>query len=357
MKKIAIINEDCYSQAMIPVLPFLVNSYTVGLFSFFNYSTPQRRIDDFLHNIKHLELSEVNCLKFSNRMRSFTTRREMKNFLLSIKRWNPDVVYVNADGFPWGPFLFRRIIKNVPIIAAIHDVKAHSSADLITKIYKSFLPRMYEYLNTYSEYSYKQLQEKCKHKKIFCCHHPLSDFGYFEKIPHKKFTILFFGYIAKYKGLSLLIDAGLKAYELNQNICIKIVGKGEDENILVPYLKHPAFNIINRRVEDSEIPFIFSDVDCIALPYKDASQSGPMMIALNYSLPVLATDIAAFQWFGENFSEVHLLKNDPEIWKNEILRLAKLFPNSFSMQNEYQEEIMQERKHIEKKWSSLFNNV
>lgn len=358
MKKIAILSEGCYAHIDFDLIPMLLNNFSVGWFCFFNHKVQQSAVKDFTNRSETIKTTISNSIVLSSRMRSFKTLKQLNEFLKPIKEWNPDVIYVNADGFPYLPFLLRLKFSNKLVIGAIHDVKAHSNSDFITKFYKPLLPYFYKYRNTLSLYSYNLLTKKLKsNKNIFCCKHPFTNFGNFTKKEHKKFTVLFFGTLSRYKGLDLLIDAGQKAFYKNENICIKICGKGELDNQVSSLASNSAFNIINRRIDDSEIPEILSDVDCLALPYKDASQSGPMMIALNYHIPVIANKIEAFKEFGEKFSEIHLIDNDCDSWAKKLVELAKNFPNSFEKIDSYVKEIENERESIKNSWIEMFQKV
>ncbi len=353
MKKVVIISSYYYAHIDVELIPILSNYFEISWFVIFGYTTKDNTISDFLNRVKHIQ--PKSYVKLSGRMRSLSIRKDYKMILSEAKKCNPDVVYFNDDGFPWLPILSKKIFKDIPIIAAIHDVEGHSGSGIINKIIKSILYKWYTYLNTFSDYSYQLLSEKVsKAQKVFCCHHPLTDFGVCEKRQHDKFTLLFFGNILAYKGVALLLKAGENAYNKNSNICIKICGKGHDEYLLESYKTHPAFTIINRRVEDSEIPDIFSDADCLVLPYNDATQSGPMMIALNYGIPVLATDIPAFKWFGERFSNVHLLKNNIDVWANEFIKYSENYPNIFINREKYNSEIDSFRTQIQQEWINLF---
>ena len=358
MKKIALVTESCYLNIDFELIPALATSFCIGWFPFFDYSTTDSTMDCFLSRSKNMQASVCSYVRLSHRMRSFSTRKALKSLLHIVQEWQPDVVYINADGFPWLPLLAHKAFCHTPVIAAIHDVTAHSGSSLVTKFYKPLLPYFYKYLNTYSDYCYQQLLAKnYRNKSIFCCHHPLTDFGDMQRKPHDKWTVLFFGNLLAYKGLPLLLTAGDKAYEQCHSIRIKIVGRGADEYLLESYKKHPAFEIHNRRVEDSEIPFVFSDVDCLALPYTDATQSGPMMIALNYAIPVLATDIPAFKWYGEHFSEVRLLQNDVAVWTDAFVQLARAFPVESQDRTLYREEIRSAKERIAKEWQQLFERI
>lgn len=358
MKKVAIISEGCYVHIDFDLIPMLTKDFSIGWFCFFNYKAQKSSIEDFKTRSKSIKTSVTSWIVLTSRMRSINTFKQLKKFLMQLKEWNPDVIYVNADGFPFLPFILKLLFSAKPIVGAIHDVIAHSNSSNITKFYKPILPYFYKYKNTLSLYSYGLLQKKLKtDKNIFCCKHPFTNFGDYIRKEHCKFTVLFFGNLSRYKGLDLLIDAGEKAYAINKNLCIKICGKGELDSLVSLLSNNPAFKIINRRIDDSEIPEMLSDVDCLVLPYRDATQSGPMMIALNYHIPILANKIEAFKEFGERFSDIHLITNDLNSWITELLYLANAFPNSFNNLSAYFKEIENERKSIQQSWLDMFQKL
>lgn len=362
MKKIAIVSDYYYTNIDFQIIPILSDKYLVGWFPFFDYSISESNREDFLNKVKAVSTDYFSFIRLSDRMRSRLTRKELSNFIKVVRKYNPDAIYVNADGVPWLPLIIKKYLKKIPIVEAIHDVTPHSGSGFVNRVCKAALPKFYKNLNTYSDYCYKQLCDKYQNnskKKITCCHHPFTDFGVLNKMQHERFTVLFFGNILAYKGLPLLLESGKRAYEQNSKICIKIVGKGSDDYLLKPYINHPGFNIINRRIDDSEIPEVFSDVDCLALPYTDATQSGPMMIALNYGIPVFATDIPAFKEYDEKFSLVKLIKNEAEEWTKKIVEHSNSFPYNYT-ENEvdiFLDEIENERYKIQQEWISLFDNL
>ena len=56
----------------------------------------------------------------------------------------------------------------------------------------------------------------------------------------------------------------------------------------------PNITATFRRIDDEEIPELFTKSDFLMLPYEDVAQSGPHMIAYNYHLPVIASNIDGF---------------------------------------------------------------
>ncbi|HEX8516548.1 MAG TPA: glycosyltransferase [Bacteroidia bacterium] len=108
--------------------------------------------------------------------------------------------------------------------------------------------------------------------------------------------LLFFGFIRKYKGLDLLLEA--MADERVRNKGIKLVVAGEYYEDAAPYNE-----IITRnKLEDSvilkteyipseEVRYYFCAADLIAQPYRTATQSGVTQIAYHFEKPMLVTNV------------------------------------------------------------------
>jgi glycosyltransferase involved in cell wall biosynthesis len=101
---------------------------------------------------------------------------------------------------------------------------------------------------------------------------------------------LFFGNIVKYKGLDLLISAleGLRARGI-ENITLTIAGRGEDLDYCRSLMRtKEIYRLLPRFIENSEVPGLMCSHHFLVLPYRDSTQSGPLLIAANYGVPVLA---------------------------------------------------------------------
>ncbi len=107
--------------------------------------------------------------------------------------------------------------------------------------------------------------------------------------------LLFFGYVRKYKGLDVLLEA-LARLPAELGVQLVIAGefydpehgyrdqirtlKIEDRVIL-----HPEY------LPNDMVPRYFSAADAVILPYRSATQSGIAQIAYNFGTPVIATDV------------------------------------------------------------------
>jgi glycosyltransferase involved in cell wall biosynthesis len=106
------------------------------------------------------------------------------------------------------------------------------------------------------------------------------------------FRVLFFGRICEYKGLQYLLKAAPLIQKSVSRLKIIIAGSGID----LANCRHLISNLACVELHDhfvsmQEAARIFSEADVLALPYTEASQSGVLMIAMTFGLPVVATDV------------------------------------------------------------------
>ena len=103
--------------------------------------------------------------------------------------------------------------------------------------------------------------------------------------------------INKYKGLDLLISAleQLKSEGIC-NISLTIAGKGIFWSTCEQLIKTPEmYNLQIRFIDNEEIPDLMSSHHFLVLPYRDATQSGPLATAVAYELPVIAPNFGCFK--------------------------------------------------------------
>jgi len=122
-------------------------------------------------------------------------------------------------------------------------------------------------------------------------------------------TILFFGAIAPYKGLDLLVEAFRRLR----------TGKAEYRLIIAARPKHGfekyshevqeairggdgSGSVIqtSRFIPDEEIELYFKAADVLALPYRRIFQSGVLFLGFRFGLPAVAADVGSF---GEDIIE------------------------------------------------------
>jgi glycosyltransferase involved in cell wall biosynthesis len=121
--------------------------------------------------------------------------------------------------------------------------------------------------------------------------------------------ILFFGYIAKYKGIETLIEAFKILGKKRNNLVLFIVGgshprlrkKVEYKRYVLGLKQSASSSELKKRIfftgfiPEVKIPLYFAAADVVVLPYTTAmSSSGPMAYAIAYERPLLVSNIPSF---------------------------------------------------------------
>lgn len=150
-------------------------------------------------------------------------------------------------------------------------------------------------------------------KKAITCSHPLYDsFGNIMPkeaarkhlgLPDDENIILFFGFIRKYKGLDLLLEA-LKIVATkniaSQKAPIKLLIAGEyyegKENYQSLIESLGIQNLIYAFTEfipQDEVQYYLNACDFVIQPYRNATQSGVTPLAYHFEKPMLVTNVGA----------------------------------------------------------------
>lgn len=102
---------------------------------------------------------------------------------------------------------------------------------------------------------------------------------------------LFFGRIRAYKGLDLLRDAWRILHRSHPGATLRVVGQGDIEAAAPGLSALPGVTLEPRWVGEDEIPALVASARAVVLPYREASQSGVLPIALACGVPVVATPV------------------------------------------------------------------
>jgi glycosyltransferase involved in cell wall biosynthesis len=114
--------------------------------------------------------------------------------------------------------------------------------------------------------------------------------------------LLFFGAVAAYKGLDLLLDA--LAQSGHQTYSLLIAGLCRDATLRKTLEQRIAQQLEGRQIvwrnefiPEQEVADIFCNADILVLPYRHIDQSGVLFQALRYGLPVVASRVGAFEHY------------------------------------------------------------
>ncbi|MEK6302782.1 MAG: glycosyltransferase [Acidobacteriota bacterium] len=218
--------------------------------------------------------------------------------LRAIKAFAPDVVVFQW----WQPFFgllvgtLGRALRQSGIKQVIecHNIYPHESNPLDRSLLK-FAFSSADHFITHSKRDRDDLSALARSKPITVCSLPrLDEFAGEMAGTRAGRTILFFGKVRKYKGLTVLL-AAMPRVVAQLDCRLVIVGEFYDpvdkyRDIIRKLKLENRVSIDNRYVENEEVPGIFAQADVLVLPYVTASQSAVAQIALSNGLPIIASD-------------------------------------------------------------------
>ncbi len=117
------------------------------------------------------------------------------------------------------------------------------------------------------------------------------------QIPDTADVLLYFGFIRKYKGIDIAIQAIAEVAKKRPEILLIVAGEaysGEaDYKQLAKDLGVLDKNVMfcDRYISNDDVPIFFSAANASLLPYRSATQSGVVQISYHYNLPVIATNV------------------------------------------------------------------
>jgi glycosyltransferase involved in cell wall biosynthesis len=113
-------------------------------------------------------------------------------------------------------------------------------------------------------------------------------------------VILFFGYVRKYKGLAMLLEAmnelRTRHAELAKGLLLIVAGEFYDDERAYRKLAadlhlEESVRFDSDYISNDKVGAYFSAADVVVLPYTSATQSGITQIAYNFGKPVIATSV------------------------------------------------------------------
>ena len=226
-----------------------------------------------------------------------------------LKKEKPDIIVVRF----WLPFmgpclgtLLRIAKKNKfsKVVCIADNVIPHEKRVGDNVLTRYFMPVPDAFI-TMS----KQVQEDVKtfsNKPVKFAPHPLYDnFGEAISkhearknlsIGEQEFVILFFGFIRKYKGLDLLLEAMPSIVSSIPNVKLLVAGEFYDDpkkyESLITTLGISSHIILHTSfIANEQIKNYFCAADIVVQPYRNATQSGVTPLAYHFELPMMVTQV------------------------------------------------------------------
>jgi glycosyltransferase involved in cell wall biosynthesis len=226
---------------------------------------------------------------------SFIRLGRLRKLASQISSLRPDVLLCPMV-HPWTPAL-QKHLPHIPVVTTVHDPAAHPGLDhWMSSLWERRSARMASRCVLLSETFIDQMEANgISREKIDIIPHAIFSFyEKFEKNPSRSGTgrtILFFGRITRYKGIDILLRAFQISQAARPALQLQIVGEGDLEPYRDLIAQTKNVSVVNRWVNDAEVPDIFQAADIVMIPYSSASQSGVIALAATFGCPVIATRV------------------------------------------------------------------
>ena len=112
------------------------------------------------------------------------------------------------------------------------------------------------------------------------------------RLPENKRMVLFFGFIRKYKGLDLLLEALAQTHDVHAIVAGECYGDWVVyQRILEVHQLTDRVHIFPDFIPKEHVRRYFSAADLVVQPYKSATQSGISQIAYHFETPMIVTNV------------------------------------------------------------------
>jgi glycosyltransferase involved in cell wall biosynthesis len=298
---------------------------------------------------------EIFSLK--RRLRDIRIAHEFSSLVRHAKKTRPDIIYTIAFDVPILSILLLAFAPKRTIIA-LHDVEFHTGTrySFLLMVGRRLLMSRFSNFQVFSNNQSTIFKYKYPYKKLYCI--PLS-LGYYGDMTisckqHRSSSdttnFLFFGRILPYKGLHKLITAANHLASRNLNFTLTIAGQCDDwAMVYEPHTQqNDHINKIIRFIDNNELTRIFMHADYLVLPYTDCTQSGPLMLAYTFNLPIIASSVPHFRELIKEDVTGYLFDLDRPQQLEEVMEQAILRPNK-----SYQELTIRMKQHIGRSHSPI----
>jgi glycosyltransferase involved in cell wall biosynthesis len=308
-------------------------------------------------------LSRINSINPLNWLRVGNELKKKKPDIIVVRYWLP------LMGPALGTIL-RRVRKNrhTRIVAITDNIIPHEKRPGDRPFTRYFLNACDAFI-TMSEKVLADLRQFQPTRPARYSVHPLYDnFG--DPIPRNQArsllrekgveigdndkVLLFFGFIRKYKGLDIALQA--MADQRVRDLGIKLLDAGEIYEDAAPYLEliarlniGPSLLLRTDFIPDSEVGRYLCAADAVIQPYRAATQSGVTPLAYHFEKPMIVSNVGGLAALVPHEKVGLVAEPEPTAMADAILRFFVLGDSYFLPA------LRQERNKYS--WSRLLANI
>lgn len=222
----------------------------------------------------------------------------------------PDIIVTQY----WMPFMapafgtilrgVKKALPQVCTITVVHNFKPHEGM-IGAKQLGRYVANRTDILVSLSQKVASDISKTVPNKKVLSLFHPIYDhYGkpLLKDEARQKLGLdkqltyfLFFGLIRSYKGLDMLIEA-LPRIKSNKSFKLIVAGEFYEnekkyDKLISSLVVSDRIILRNAYISNEEVPLYFCAADAVILPYKKATQSGVLPIALHFEIPIIMTKV------------------------------------------------------------------
>lgn len=274
-------------------------------------------------NVKHFAFRKPRLRQPVRQLQS------VRSILGSVRKFQPDVVH-----FQQGHMWFNAALSSLrryPLVITIHDPR-HHEGDVVSRKTPQWLMdygfRQADHVIVHGDALAVQVQKlfgKEREQVHVIPHVAMGSTSSDTVEPEDENLVLFFGRIWDYKGLDQLIAAEPLIAEAHPHVRIMIAGEGDDFSKYQAMMKNPhRFLVRNSWISDHQRARLFQRSALVVLPYNEATQSGVVPVAYNFSKPVVATRVGALaECVEDGVTGILIPPKNPQAIADAVVKLLK----------------------------------
>jgi alpha-maltose-1-phosphate synthase len=265
---------------------------------------------------RHALLAELNGIPvrvLAGRVRSVSRSGQIVQLRRSTRHWRPDVVHAQDNTDPG----LLGIVGGLPRALTIHDPVPHPGHPALGRFDAAVRRRWISgssLILVHGQSLVDDLPTWIPREDVAVV--PLGVPVAEQPLPTPaRPSILLFGRLQRYKGVSVLLDAMNLVWRSRPDVLLRIAGEGPEAAVV------PADERIDLRagyVAETDVEALLAETTVAVLPYVQASQSGVGSLALSYGVPTIVSDVGSLRDLAVD--ETYLVPpGDPEALAGAIL--------------------------------------
>lgn len=253
-------------------------------------------------------LSGLRSASTNHRQRTVSRFRDPRSpveafrVVREILRHPADVIHWQAAGNPWVDAVFSTLMGEKPTLVTVHDMLPHpGDGNVLPGTFPAIrrVARKADLVTVHAPHvRHQAINAGVDPAKVSVVAHGELATRYLPSAqlplrPASEPSVLFFGRAQGYKGLDLLYEAMGILNRTEVRARLVVAGSGPSIDSLFPAgTTPPAWcEVRSGHIPTDDVPQLFREAAVVALPYREASQSGVAALAAGFGKPVVATAV------------------------------------------------------------------